>query len=236
MAKTYLVNGIEFRTQQALVEFVRSILRKYPKKDNTLNTADTAFMMGLLQRHPESDTKIGCGVASMYVADNPIYPGERNRCFYLRRHDGTETDFSFWECIRSTPHDKKVVRAMRSAVEIDTFTFKQAAFDAAPDGVLECPDTGERLSFATAHVDHKAPQTFDNLVKQFLETEGLRFTDIAVRETKDNEYQDLLTDEGIHNRWVAYHNQNATLEIVSQTANLSHRKRSKHGVMVDLTK
>lgn len=225
MAKSYLVGGVEFRTQQAVVEHVRSILRRYSSGADTLNLADTAFMLDLLQRHPEAETKIGCGVASMYVADNPIYPGERSRGFHLRRYDGTETDFSFWECIRATPHDKKVVSAMRVAVEPDTLAFKQAAFDAAPEGVLECPDTGALLRFGTAHVDHKAPKTFDFLVKQFFKVEGLRLADIAVRRSGDNEYQDLLAEADLCERWVAFHNQHADLEIVSPLANLSHRKR-----------
>lgn len=222
--KQYTVNGIEFRTQSDLVEYVRAILRRYSGDCEALDADDFVFMLALLGYHPEARDKIGCGVESMYVADNPIYPGPKSRGFHVRRLDGTETDFSYRECIQATPHDRKVIAAMRAAVEPDTIAFKQAAFDAA-GGLVRCPDTGALLSFTTAHVDHKAPLTFDKLVRAFLCTEGFQFDEIALVPSGDNQYQDQLADDGIRQRWIAYHRSHAELEVVSMTANLSLRKK-----------
>ena len=222
--KQYMIGGQTFRTQKDLVAHVQTILSRY-RDGETLDMFDTAFMTDLLRSHPEASQKFGCGLAVVFVAENPMYPGKRNRGFWLRRIDGSTTDFSYRECINATSHDKKVLRAMRAAVEPDTLAFKQAAFDNAPSGLLRCPDTDELLTFTTAHVDHKAPKTFDVLAREFLKQEGLDFSDIAIVESKDNEYQDYLVSNELKRRWVTFHNSHAELEIVSKTSNLSLRKR-----------
>lgn len=229
----YTIGGQTFNTQKELVEYVRGILRRYGN-GTALDMLDFAFMADLLRMHPEADEKIGAGVVLFFVADNPVYPGDRNRGFRLVRIDGSETDFSFWECIRPTSHRKKVLRALRSAVEADTMSFKTMAFDASLSGWLLCPVTYELLRPATAHVDHRAPKTFDVLVQMFLAHERLSFDDIRVAPTEDNTYQNYLVDADLRQRWISYHRDNAQLEIVSRQANLSIRKgeqRAEAGVV-----
>lgn len=226
MAKKYLINGEFFPTQKDLVNKVREIIAHH-ENGESLNMFDFPFVLSLLERHPDADLKIGCGVASIYVADNPVFPGKRSRGFRLCREDGSETDFSFWECIRSTPHRKNVCSSMRVVVEADTIAFKQSAFDCADNGVLICPDSAEEITFLTAHVDHKEPKSFMALVASFLESEGLKFDDIAVEPTSDNKYQDKLVDVTLAERWRAFHRENADLEVVSKKANLSIRKKQQ---------
>ena len=188
---------------------------------------DTAFLRSLLDMHPEADQKIGCGVSAFSVEDNPLYPGPRARGLRLHRIDGTSTDFSFWECIRPTPHIKKVYRAFRAAVEPDTMAFKQRYFDALPWGVGVCPDTGEPISYTHCHVDHKAPNTFDVLAARFIDGEKLDVNEIQVYGAGiDDTYQDRLVDLELEQRWRDFHASNAVLEVVSVTSNLSLRKRA----------
>ena len=224
----YTISGQAFATKKDLVEYVRNILRRYGN-GTPLDMFDFSFMADLLRMHPEADEKIGAGVVLFFVADNPVYPGERNRGFHLVRTDGSETDFSFWACIGPIAHRKKVLRALRSAVEADTMSFKVKAFDASLSGWLLCPDTYELLRPATAHVDHRAPKTFDALVQMFLAHEGLGFDDILVTPTEDNTYQNYLVDADLRQRWISYHRDNAELEIVSSRANLSVRKATIGG-------
>lgn len=226
MAKQYTVNGETFKTQAALADRVRSIIKRY-KPDATVDIFDTPFLQSLIAMHPEAEQKIGCGVAAFSVEDNPMYPGPRARGLRLHRIDGTSTDFSFWECIRPTPHAKKVQRAFRAAIEPDTLEFKRRFFDGLPDGVGVCPDTGEPVTFSACHVDHKAPNTFDALMLRFIEAEGLDANHIQVFGAGiDNTYQDRLVDLALEQRWRDFHNTYAVLEVVSATANLSLRRRA----------
>lgn len=220
----YTINGKEFGSQTELVDYVRKIIGRYPV-GTALNDADSAFMLDLLQRHPEAKQKIGSGVVSIFIAENPVYPGERARGFWLRRRDGSKTDFSYRECIRPATPEKKALSALRAAIEPDTIAFKQAVFDRSPDGLVRCPDTGEWLTFTTSHVDHKAPKTFDKLARQFLQAFGLSFADVAVVPSSDGKIGDRMADETLRSLWVRYHNENAILEIVSAKANLSLRKK-----------
>ena len=219
--KGYTVNDQEFRTQQELITYVRTILGRY-RDGVTLDLFDSAFVLDLLRRHPEAAQKMGCGISAIYVDRSPMY---KTRGFYLLREDGSRTDISYLECIRETAHDKKVRCALRGAIEPQVLAVKQAAFAAAPAGWVICPDTGEYLVFTSAHVDHRAPLTFERLVELFLGREGLGFDDIEVIPSSDLTFQDELVDAALCARWAAFHCEHAQLEIVSAIANLSLRNR-----------
>ena len=223
MAKSFEVAGEFFKYQKDLVSRVQGIIRAYRNKE-PLNMLDYMFMLDLLERHPDADQKIGAGVDYMCINENPEYPGERNRGFYLVRVDGTSTDFSYRECIKPTPHRKKVLNAMRAKVEGDTLAFKNAAFDGK--STLVCPDTGKPIAFTTSHVDHVAPLTFPVLVDGFLSAVGMTFDDIELRPSGDNQFRDEFADESLAEEWRKYHADNAQLEVVSAWANLSIRRRA----------
>lgn len=226
MKKSYTINGVTFTTQQELVAHIRAILKRYSNGE-MLDMFDNLFVYDLLRLHPEADRKIGSGVEFFFVADNPVYPGPRSRGFRVHRADGSETDFSFWECVRPSSHSQKVIDAFRHVIEPDLRQFKQHVFDSSDDGIVACPDTGQTLTFTSAHVDHKAPLTFDRMIADFLVFEGISANDVRLHASGDNEYQDRLVDLALQERWIAYHRDNAVLEVVSATANLSLRKRSR---------
>lgn len=226
MAKQFVVNDETFKTQQALVERIRRIIDGYAP-GVCVDMFDFAFLESLLTMHPEAKQKVGAGVRAFSVEDNPLYPGPRSRGLRVHRVDLTSTDFSFWECIRPTPHSKKVQRAFRAAVEPDTIAFKQRYFDALPGRVGVCPDTGQPITFKTCHVDHKAPDTFDVLVDRFMQNEKLSADDVQVSASGiDDTYQDRLVDLELEQRWRDFHAAHASLEVVSAAANLSMRKRT----------
>jgi hypothetical protein len=225
MAKQFVVNGETFKTQGALVDRVREIIKRN-KPGVMVDLFDELFLRSLLDMHPEASQKIGCGVVAFSVEDNPMYPGPKARGLRLHRVDGTSTDFSFWECIRPTPHIKKVQRAFRAAIEPDTMAFKQRYFDGLPGRVGACPDTGEPITYTSCHVDHKAPNTFDVLFARFIDSERLNVDDVQVYGASiDDTYQDRLVDLALEQRWREFHNATAVLEVVSVTANLSLRKK-----------
>jgi hypothetical protein len=216
--ETIEIAGEVFRTQAAAKERIQAIMARYPN-GAAVDMFDLAFLQELLERHPDAPNKIGCGVASIYVNRNPIYPSTRT--FFLVRTDNSTTDFSYLECIRPTPHRKKVLRALRAAVEPYTLQVKQAFFDQVGSQAI-CPITGETIRFIGSHVDHTPPATFDAIAAQFLAEENLLPDDIGVVAAGDHIFQDRLTDQDLERRWVDFHNSRAVLRVISKTANLSN--------------
>lgn len=207
--------GQVFLTQDAARKRIQAMLGGY-RPGQTVNAFDSALLADLVQRHPSAAHKIGSGIAGFRVEKNPEYPGAK--CFILLRTDGTRTDFSYTECLRQTPHKQKVTSAFRGAIDSDILKFKQAQFDAA-GGRLHCPITGEPLQFAGTHVDHVPPDTFANLLADFLTGEGVDLAELAVKPSADNTYSDRLCDAALESRWIEFHRFNAVLRVVSRTAN-----------------
>ena len=221
-SKDFLIRGEYFPTKVALQKRIRKVRDSYPDY-KALSSDDFEFMLEVLSGHPSYETKYGAGVESMYVRTNPVY--KNNRGFWLRRVDGTETDFSFVECLTPTPQIKKFALALRVAIEPYTMTFKSDFF-ANQTGPYFCPYTGEPLEFIGSHVDHKAPHTFQKLVQDFIKTYAIDLETVEIAgDYEDNVYQNTLVDEELNRLWIEFHNDRAELQIVSQRANLSHLKK-----------
>ena len=101
----YVINNKDFERKADVVKFVQSILYKYDE-GNFLEKNDFDFIYDLLNEgHHDPDRKIGCGVAGIFVNSNDY----KNRGFFIKRLDGSETDFSYVKCIykKSPLHDIK---------------------------------------------------------------------------------------------------------------------------------
>lgn len=215
--QTYTIAGELFTTKAALQARIRGILHRMPD-GQLLSLPDFEFMLDVLKRHADYEQKAGAGVAGILVRPNPVYTNTRT--FYVVRVDGTTTDFSYLESLKETPHAKRFYNACRVAIEPDIQAFKASAF--AGGGLVVCPYTGEKLAFVGAHVDHKAPATFQALVDRFIELNAIDLAGVAIKgKAQDNTYQDTFDDKDMERAWVAFHNTNAVLQVVSRTANLS---------------
>lgn len=219
--KTFTVNGETFATKKALQDRVRSILWAY-KDGDMVNMFDAPFLVELFRMHPDSEQKIGCGIASIEVRRNPVYPSTQG--FWIIREDGSNTDISYLECLTETPHHKRFERACRVAIEPSIIAFKQLSFDMA-GGKLQCPFTNEWLTFAGSHADHVAPKTFQVLLSDFLREHGVDVALVKVNgKGEDGAIQDTLDSNELKRAWIDYHNSRAELRIVSRLGNLSHAK------------
>ena len=223
MAKPITVGVNTFATKGALQDYIRTLVADHAD-DQALDADDLRFMLTLLDRHPQAETKIGCGVASIVVRRNPVYTSTRG--FYLFRTDGSGTDFSWTECLNPTPHRKKVTRAMRVLAEPQTMAYKQRFFDSTPSPTCEL--TGESITFVGSHVDHVPPLTFEKLIEDFCVENNLDIDTIPIRDDlADNKYVDVLDDDLIAALWEEYHRQRAVLRVVSVLGNLSVSKREQ---------
>jgi hypothetical protein len=146
------------------------------------------------------------------------------RCFALRKHDATEIDISFPHAIRLITSTRAVDilpqslrdfrNAARSAVRSQIFTFR--------DEVLlqpqSCPVTGEQLSRSNAAVDHVSPNTFDTLIFTFCTEHSIN--PLGVQVGSEGGVLAVFEDKDLLQLWKSFHQDRATLRLVSGIVNL----------------
>jgi hypothetical protein len=88
---------MSFPTQKAANHFIQQLLNSQPPKA-IIPEPLHSFLVALVSRHPRAGEKIGVGIRHFTV--EPTL--HRTRCFYLTRTDGTETDFSYFKCVRGS--------------------------------------------------------------------------------------------------------------------------------------
>jgi len=99
---------------------------------------------------------------------------------------------------------------------------KRKFFDGLNGEIYLCPYTNQPLSFIGSHVDHKVPNTFQQIVKSFLKKYGIDVSKVKINSgALDNKYQDTFGDVDLERLWVEYHNSHAVFQVISGKANLS---------------
>lgn len=215
MAKPITIGDMEFKTQKAAVEFFQVLLYK-----GLFSDADDAALRALVKRHPEYELKAkGREPVSFFVGSNE-YGG---RCFYLKRPDGTTTDFSFLTCIKGKPSKMaEFKKACRTAVVQDILNEKSLLL--AKHGYV-CAVTGEALSPEDVHVDHAPPYEFDDIVRLFIAECGVDVESVDIPLGGDNDHVTRFGDEAVADAFRFHHWMCARLRIVSKRVNLSDLRR-----------
>lgn len=212
---SYLVNGLEFATKEALQEEIKRILYKY-EPEMILDCADTDFMCDVLFMHPHADEKIGKGVQSIGVQINPTYRNTRN--FVVYRTDGTSSDFSYTKCLRPPTHRAMLIQACRQAIAPGIIAAKQSYFRQTVNPV--CPITNEFLTPENTHVDHAYPKTFRNLFERFIREHHVNMDKVELVRGGDNSSIVQIADKMLESLWVSFHWQEAEIRFISAEANL----------------
>lgn len=219
----YILGDETFRSKAAIRVRVGQFLHR-SKRTDRLEGADFRLCLALLERHPRSKTKIGCGVAMIEVRDNLIYPG--NRCLWLVRTDGSETDWSYLECLKASSHRDDVLWAMRSLVVDQVLHFKNVAY--AGRSTVPCAVTGKPVLAEDCHVDH-APPVFVELAESFAERMG-GFECIDIVDGRDGEIGCTFEDDVVERAWQTFHRRQAKLQIVTREANTGLLRRARANV------
>lgn len=211
-ALTYTINGQHFESQRALQQHVSAFLRDH-RPPYRLTADEAAFMLDLLERHPSAETKIGIGVAAIWILGN----GKFGNGFYVERIDGTREDFSYKQCLRPFTHASKCKFAFRRAIDEQVLAVKMQVFRRG-DEVFTCPITGEPMTWETAHVDHIPPRTFARLLETYMDRQGLTFDDIDLDEAPGGIGKAL--PHALAADWAAWHQAVAQLRVISADANV----------------
>lgn len=84
----------KFRSESEAMEFFHNMLQGYSPGDR-VSDEDAALLAKLLERHPDSDIKIGEGIDHFEVMSHSF----NSQCFAVHRTDGSFEDFSYRWCV-----------------------------------------------------------------------------------------------------------------------------------------
>lgn len=215
-----ILGGQQFKTKAEATEFVRSILHG-TIPGGTLTGENEFVIRDLLELHPESTQKIGCGVDHIEVRTNRINGGATPG-FWVVRTDGSETDFSYKNCINGKKPTGRAdfIRACRTAILPHINEERRRFFAEAPSP--SCALTGVPLTQNTAHVDHCPPLTFARIIDAFVTLYGINPDDPYLTSPDvDGQLIPTLSDPTLHDRFIQFHNNHAKLRVISRNANLN---------------
>lgn len=215
-----------FATQTLALSFFKAMLNCYRPGDR-VNDTDALNLAALLERHDEYKTKVGSGVDHFEV----MMTEHGTMCFRIIRIDGSGTDFSYPHCVTQRPPTRKqeVSQAFRRVVRFDLYNARDQFFSVNKDaeGFVVCAETGERISRDQAHMDHRAPMTFEVIVTTFLAGRGLALDEVPITSGRDEQVSPEITDAALAKSFRIYHARVALLDLVKNTANLAQSARHR---------
>lgn len=213
---------MSFKTKSDVTSYVQKILYKYDLNE-FLNKIDFNFMLDLLKiGHHDPDSKIGCGISGIYVTQNCF----NKRCFYIKRLDDSETDFSFVKCIHPKNKMTDFMLACRDAVREDIIDFRRNYYknNADSNGYITCPFTKEKVAESDCHVDHIPPTTFKSIVVRWIKDNSLNYESCEISGYDDGEMSKKFKDVSVKTSFRNFHKDLMNLRITSQYGNLSGSK------------
>jgi len=216
--KSVIFLGTIYKTQSEFELFVKNLIyndigicddikNTYPSHYNTL--------IEILKRHPDFTSKTQNIFNLKIVKDALNTSGLK---ILIINNDMNETDIS-WKCAITGKHKSaksKLMSAMRSSVDNQIFEFRKTSSNKC----VLCPNTDK------LHVDHIIH--FDEIVFNFINI--MKNNNIGIPntfgETDDNTHRRcfLEIDDNFKNEWIKYHYENASLQMLCQTCNLTRTK------------
>jgi len=176
------------------------IIRDNWKHGGDIDQIDMTVLEDIFENHPDWDKKKGVGIRRMWVQKNEPYS---TYGFWIERIDGTKTDISYMEAIRSSGKSKTngFKSALRLVIDNQIHDFR------AVNNMDE-----------TRHADHDP--SFESLVKRFVKENGV--CDVS---SADGQIGVALADESYSAKWQAFHKKEAKLFNISREENLRKKKK-----------
>lgn len=215
-----VLNGIEFKSQKDAIDHFKNMLERY-RNGQTIAGDDHDILLALLERHPEADKKIGCGVKRLYK-DRTDMP---TSCFWIERTDCSRTDFSCRIAISAKGKSlyQEFLEACRGAVQHDLWVAKEKHFEdyADSDKRVECEITRDKVAFNESHIDHKKPMTFQVIVETFIGANDIEIKPEMLLMSQDAQFQTTMIDQELKDKFRRYHYKMAKLRVIKAEQNLS---------------
>lgn len=223
----YTINGIPFKSQEAVRDHCREIRDRITGTDiydvdygvvYCLDGADRDFMIDFIKHLHDADNLIGCGIREILICVVP--KGKFHWGFCVLRVDASEQIFGFGKFGASPQQvrERRASEAFRNAISDQTIEYKEQYFD----GHLEapCEATGELMTRVDCHVDHEEP-TFRELVRQF-------FGENPNIEMVDDGLCWHIADKDLRHAWQEFHRKHAKLRCTTRNFNLTRKESPVH--------
>lgn len=226
-----ILQSVSFTNQGEATEHFKAMLARYAP-GQWVGSEDAARLYELLLRHPEAETKIGCGITAFSV----MMTEHGTPCFRIHRRDGSGTDFSYRQAIVGRPRSAKqeVLRAFRHAVQDDIFALRNTLFGPCDTGTgtVACALTGTTLTRETCHIDHAPPMTFERIVIEYIAAWGYTLESVPTTHGADDQVHTRLTDPGLAAHFREHHRQVARLIPIRKEINLAQasQHRLRHAI------
>lgn len=213
------------------------MLHAYSNEEVVEDRAHHEDLIALVERFDEAhatqgqETKAGQGIDCFFRRLN-TGEGWSTPSFWIRRTDGSETDFSYIWAVRGEVRNAGLdfVDACRTAVQSDILAAKRAFFEEHGDEsrTVECEVSGRRITFDQAHVDHAWP-TFGQLVVTFRAARGWArgVPEGVVSAPADAQTRANFVDAEVAESFRSMHHGSAQLRIVDKTVNLSAASKAR---------
>lgn len=217
----FKIRGVYYPTYRAVRAEIKRRLEAYaglgPKE---LSEDDVSWFVACIREmHPSASEKLAKPVVGIKKYNRYGVNGDNLMLVYA---DGSAMPFSWNKCCKGkqSSDGASVKAAFRAAVQDQTSAVMDRAFRDADE--IECPMCGERITRATAHVDH-APPKFADLLNAWLIDRDLTLD--AVQVADDPQGGAVLPNGPTLDSWRAFHAEHSVLRVVSARWNTSKEAR-----------
>lgn len=213
--RTANIDGQVFTTQKALKEYADSIKARYQIGD-TLTSEDKQFMMELLQKSDQYNSKAPCDEPQLALGK--ALGG--TVCWYLIDESSGE------KAGISTPHAIRCAFGGSQTTKDILNEFKQAARETVLPQILkfkqDCVNesgqyvsaiSGDLLNSEDVHIDHAPPNLFDTILFDYVMENGINLLRVGIKE--GNGGRRTFVKQSIKDSWSEYHKEKALLRVVS---------------------
>lgn len=195
----YEVYDKTFKSKKDMANYVRKMLYEIGTTQSvkSINIHFYEFLVSLFQRHPRAETKLN-NIDDIVIKKDVF----GNMATDIVRVDGTNCDISWVKCCdgRTSTYEEKLNDAMREAIVPYILTFKSQCHDI-------CNMCQKKA--CKYEIDH-CNIPFHQLKNNFMMMFPNNFTTSIASHTITN--RNILTDDVFKEKWINYHNENATLQ------------------------
>lgn len=92
--KPVILDTMQFENQASAHSFFKAMLNRYIPGER-VSEEDAEKLSSLFKRHPDFETKVGCGVSYFEVMAADF----GSQCFCAVRNDGSKEGFSYQRCV-----------------------------------------------------------------------------------------------------------------------------------------
>ena len=232
-----LTNGRSWPTQSAAIGHFKAMLASSRDEEIVEDAQDHNDLVALIERYDDAITdgpaKAGVGI-NLFFRRRNVGEGWSTPSFWIRRNDGSETDFSYISAVKGQPKSDAAnfYAACRAAVEADLLAAKTRFFKGHPEkdehGFVPCEVSGNLISFENAHLDHAYP-TFNQIVLIFRAAHGWSqfIPPGVVTPPQDAQARATFCDDAVAQAFRDVHHKSAVLRVIDKQANLSMAGRQR---------